>query len=257
MAPNKFENNIRETLENRTMAPSKEAWSKLSIKLDEHNKNKTAKPYWWLGIAASLAGLLLVITQLGNNDVIEEKPTIVNVPVENEIKQVTPKVIVPIDKETKKEAEASTHKKQKVEYKTIINEKRDVLKPDLNVQKTVVAVTQKQEKQAITPQEEPINNSQEALSFEDQKIKDIVAKVNTLKADNEAVTDAEINALLLQAQQEIRLKNIINESTGVVDANALLEDVEADLDQSFRSKVFEAIKASFSSVKTAVAQRND
>ena len=43
----------------------------------------------------------------------------------------------------------------------------------------------------------------------------------------------------------------------MVDAEALLENVEAELDQSFRNKVFEAIKSSYNSVKTAVAQRND
>ena len=48
-----------------------------------------------------------------------------------------------------------------------------------------------------------------------------------------------------------------NEKTGVVDARLLLENVEADLEKSFRDKVFEALKSNFNFVKTAVAQRND
>ena len=95
------------------------------------------------------------------------------------------------------------------------------------------------------------------LSFEEQQIKDVVAKVEAMKNNNESVSEDDIDALLMQAQKEIRLNNLINETTGVVDANALLQDVEADLDQSFRSKVFEALKSSYNSVKTAVAQRNN
>ena len=50
---------------------------------------------------------------------------------------------------------------------------------------------------------------------------------------------------------------MFNESTGVVNAHALLQDVEDDLEQSFRSKVFQALKENYITVKTAVAQRNN
>ncbi len=78
-----------------------------------------------------------------------------------------------------------------------------------------------------------------------------------LKSKNQEVTDEVIDALLLEAQKEIRFNKSYNNSTGIVDANMLLQEVETDLDQSFRSKVFDAIKASFGTVKTVVAQRNN
>ena len=84
-----------------------------------------------------------------------------------------------------------------------------------------------------------------------------MAQVKNLKDKNQEVSDAAIDALLLQAQKEIRFEKLYNKTIGVVDANLLLEEVENDLDQSFRSKVFEAIKASYGTVKTAVAQRNN
>ena len=43
----------------------------------------------------------------------------------------------------------------------------------------------------------------------------------------------------------------------MIDASDLLQDVEADLDQSFRDKVFKTLKSSYYSVKTAVADRNN
>ena len=98
---------------------------------------------------------------------------------------------------------------------------------------------------------------QKVLTFEEQKITEVVAKVEELKSKNQEVTDEVIDALLLEAQKEIRFNKSYNNSTGIVDANMLLQVVETDLDQSFRSKVFDAIKASFGTVKTVVAQRND
>ena len=85
----------------------------------------------------------------------------------------------------------------------------------------------------------------------------MVAQVQALKNENKVVTEADINALLVEAQKEIALNRLSQQTSGFVDANALLESVEQELDQSFRAKVFEAIKTSYNTVKTAVAQRNE
>ena len=50
---------------------------------------------------------------------------------------------------------------------------------------------------------------------------------------------------------------LIREGMKTVDANALLQDVESDLQQSFRNKIFEALKNSYETIKTAVAERNN
>ncbi|MCB0445367.1 MAG: hypothetical protein KDC68_06915, partial [Gelidibacter sp.] len=71
------------------------------------------------------------------------------------------------------------------------------------------------------------------------------------------ISDEAIDALLNQAQKEITLQKLYNEDVKTVDANALLQDVETDLQQSFRDKVFEALQTSYDKVKTAVAQRNN
>ena len=89
------------------------------------------------------------------------------------------------------------------------------------------------------------------------KLQEVVAKVQELKKANNTVSEAEINALLDQAQKEIALHKLYNESTKKVDANALLQDVEADLEQSFRDRAFKAIKLGYNYVKTTVAERNN
>ena len=62
MAPIKFEENIKNKLEKRTINPSEDSWAKLSNKLDEQEGKSNKKIVWWIGIAASLVGVFLVTT---------------------------------------------------------------------------------------------------------------------------------------------------------------------------------------------------
>lgn len=67
-------------------------------------------------------------------------------------------------------------------------------------------------------------------------------------------TETDVDALLKEAQQ--KLKHTTTEKDYAIDAKALLQDVEADLDELFRAKVFETLITGYKKVKTAVAQRN-
>ncbi|MEO8934553.1 MAG: hypothetical protein ABI295_09605, partial [Xanthomarina sp.] len=73
MAPIKFEENMKEKLEKRTLQPSTQAWDKLSGKLQADTKKASSKTIWWLGIAASFVGILFMVnvffttSRSGNN----------------------------------------------------------------------------------------------------------------------------------------------------------------------------------------------
>src|SRR5690606_9988326 len=95
------------------------------------------------------------------------------------------------------------------------------------------------------------------LTFEEQKIQDVVAQIQILKNNNTDVPESEIDVLLLNAQKEISLNQLYNNNKRLVDAASLLHDVEADIDQSFRSKVFEAFEDGFGTIKSAVVNRNN
>ena len=58
MAPLKFEEQCKEKLEKRTIAPSDAAWERLSAQLETQKKKR--KPGIWLGIAAGFIGILIV-----------------------------------------------------------------------------------------------------------------------------------------------------------------------------------------------------
>jgi hypothetical protein len=94
-------------------------------------------------------------------------------------------------------------------------------------------------------------------SFEDKKVTEVVAAIAEIQNKNNEVTEQEIDLLLKEAQRDILLNDIYNEQTKKVDASALLAQVEGELNQSFRDKVFEALKSSFITVKTAVADRKN
>ena len=232
MEQNKFNEQIKASLENRRLQPSTDAWEKLSNRLDVGAKKKHYNAFWYIGIAASIIGVLLVAMPFFNTKPVV--PAIVDTPLEKKIKHSevaveTIQVANEVSKSTK-----PIEQVDRVNNKSVLNERETT---NVATKTTVL--------------------QQEVLTFEEQKINEVVAKVEDLKSKNQEVTDAVIDALLLEAQKEIRFNKSYNNSTGIVDANILLKEVETELDQSFRSRVFDAIKASFGTVKTVIAQRNN
>ena len=241
MAPIKFEENIKDKLEKRTIKPSADAWQTLASRLETKNNKKKSPYYLWLGVAASIVAIMFIASQLfvNKNNTTIETPVIVNTNKET-IKKVESQNVLQkkdvltnnVEKESVKELNIKTPKSEKTE---------------------VAQLTKQKEEKTVLPKEVIVNKT----SFEDLKVQQVVAQIQGLKDKGESVTDKDIDALLDQAQKEITLQNIYNETTKTVDANALLQDVESDLQQSFRDKVFNALKSSYNTVKTAVAERNN
>ena len=265
MAPIKFEEQLKDKLEKRSIQPSQDAWNKLSDKLDEVEDKQNNKGFWWLGIAAEIVGLMLAITFVfkSNTEIVE--PTIVDTKKENVIdtevlqnKEVLKdnNILITDQKdETNSESTQSKNTKTQIDkapLKTIVNQKQEAIIKEADANSTAVANANTLE--TTKPNTE---KAIEVLSFEDQKVKDVVAQIQQLQKDNKEVTAEEIDALLEAAQKEITMQKLYNEATNKVDANALLQSVEDDLEQSFRAKVFDAIKSGYESVKTAVAERNN
>jgi hypothetical protein len=235
MEPNKLEKYIKENLEERTLTPSPGAWDRLSNRLDAkpHTKQRSLGVNAWLGIAACIVGVILLAIGFGNKDInLETNPVIVNNPQPINVEKSTDLKAIELDKS-----------------------KAPIIKEPTNVDQIFeIALTNIDEIEDTSA--ESISEMPNELTFEEQKIQEVVAEIQLLKDSNSNVSDSEIEALLLKAQQEIHLNKLYN-NKGVVDAALLLQDVEAELDQSFRSKVFEAIKDGFGTVKSAIANRNN
>jgi len=256
MEPNKFEESLRNKLKKRTVEPSKDAWNRLEERLDASKQKKTTS-FFWIGLAASVIGILLVVSQFFNSENIKSvTPVIVETP--NVISNDNPKEV--IVEETNDKVTLNKSETEKFPLKTYPPEAQQVVKASPYIQegKTIINNVASVENKDINEKDnQPVILKREALSIEDQKVHDIIAQIKILKENNLTVTDADIEALLQKAQKDIGTQHLYNEKTGMVDAKLLLEDVEAALEKSFRDKVFEALRANFNFVKTAVTQRND
>ena len=281
MAPLKFEENIRKKFEERTLQPSANAWTKLSKDLDNSDSKRKRSFNFYMGIAASVVGMLLVTVTVFNS--FENQigsPTLVDTDssvkegqmktgdvVTNENAQI--EVKVGVSEENKQENNIVD--KSKVNPSSLKNDTKLVVTS--KVVNTILPANQTtrpihnnfyNEKDSKTlgvrinsATENEKDSMPTTLTFEDSKALEVVNQIKKLKIENGTVSDAEIENLLKQAHKDIVRAQLYNKATRTVDADALLQDVEDDLEHSFRDKVFDGLKSGFRTIKTAVAERNN
>jgi len=261
MAPIKFEENIKDKLEKRTLSPSSESWSKLSERLDADEKKSKNPIFWWLSIAAGLIIMIAVSAHFfRSNDTENSLPKLVNDDSEveqledkdsnqNDIKSIELAIEIDVTEDDNKNSTIEREPKI-IDYKKVTNKK---VEPSTQL---VQNRNSKSENSESKKTEELNIDLQNVTS--DNLVKEAVAEaLNNLKSQNTTVTDKEIDSLLKVASKELFKEKLQKETTKTVDANALLISVEDEMGQSFRSKVFEALKDSYDTVKTAVADRNN
>ena len=258
MAPIKFEDKLKDKLENRSLQPSNDAWNSLADRLDKEDEKNGNTKFWWLGIAATILGVLLVTTQFYKNEInTKDLPTVVetNSKIQNEDEIAIEHIISDLDE--KEEGVEAINQIENVSIpNTTVNNTQQSIKKEKSVVKSNIsqdAVASLNEAKSKLEEQVPVK----VLTPEELKIIDVVAEIKKLNTDDSSVTNKEIDSLLKQAQREILKQKIYDETTKTVNADALLQDVEVELEQSFRDKVFEALKSGYGSVKTAVAERRN
>ncbi|WP_438422282.1 hypothetical protein [Aquimarina macrocephali] len=275
MAPLKFEEKMKEKLEQRAIQPSSDSWEQLTTQLDSVKKQKKeSKKIQWYSIAAIFVGVLILTSILMNQNPASKQNNIQFVDNSNEIikkentevvknKDTKQKVIEknnskvfeenPISNNTvtsslKKEKE--NLKKKNVTSEIIMHEGMTAKKMLGNRDYDTELAENDKNANTIKNKISPVDS----LIIED-KVAGVVAQIQELQKNNAQVTDDEINRLLLKAQREISTAKILKSST--VSASTLLQDVEAELDETFKQRVFEALKTGFQKVKTAVVERDN
>ena len=260
MAPFNLENNIREKLENRELNPSPDAWEKLEARL---GKNQPKKKYrGWYYLAASVVGLLLAVSVFLNRNTVE---------VENQIvfENVQPKdaihneiIIGPESVNSLEDEDENLSEKVETEKEPKPNEKK--LKPFPPQEESVIdKKIKKSEVLANLSKEENLRDAEKFIgnpiiddtNVFNTKVDEVIASVKSLQKKNEEITAEEVETLLRNARRDIQIQKIL--SSPKVDAAALLQDVEWELEKSFRDKVFDALGEGFQKLRTAISQRND
>lgn len=261
MAPIKFEEQLKDKLEKRTLLPSSDGWSKLSERLDADEKKSKNPFFWWLSIAAGILIMIAISAQFFSaNESKEVMPQVVEEKVieeqleAKEIKLNDTKAIELTSENSlaeKKENVSIIKKAQIIDYKK-------VTKKESKAETQLAELSGSNAKNSNTKQEGDILNKEVQDLLNEATLKNAVAEaLKEIKPENTSVTDREIDSLLKVASKELFKDKLKKEAIKTVDANALLLSVEDDMGQSFRSIVFEALKDSYKTVKTVVAERNN
>jgi hypothetical protein len=228
MKLSEFENISRETFHHRTIHPSENTWSKLENQLVKQ-KRKRRLQFVFRAVAASVVLIASIGLIVQNQTEVTPK----NQTVEISKPELSPEVKSP---------------------KTVLTtESRDKIEPKLNINPVAVTETINLKKEIEKPSEKP-----ESKNIIDQKVDEVVAKILDIQKDKATFSDAEINSLLTDALKDIKTQQLLNSTTGKVDATALLSEVEDEINNnSFREKVLLALRESYQTVKTAIVQSNN
>lgn len=240
MAPIKFEDSIKEKLEKRMLEPSTEAWNRLSEKLETNTERSSKKTYVWIGIAASLVGIfLMTYTFFKTSEVSNQNPVLVD----TETQEI----------ETLQSGKVNQEEQVFMEqpHMEVVGTLENVTKTNETKNESItysVKTTQVAQTESPKASQKILKNTLHEPLSRETEIAQTEIKEHPIK------TETDVDALLKEAQQ--KLKHTTTEKDYAIDAKALLQDVEADLDESFRAKVFETLITGYKKVKTAVAQRN-
>jgi hypothetical protein len=230
MEPNKLENQFREKLNNREINPSEAAWDRLDAMLsvaDPNNsgqaKQKPKRKFTWLYVAASFIGFFLISTVFFNQkeNTIDTKNN--NVVIENK----TPK------------------DRSKTESKSIKNE--------VDYSKAIL----KQETKPLVQTEKKAESNVKNQTIKSQQ--EVVAEIQPVKLNEPTVIN--LNAIpsdidsLLASTSKPNLDT--NKKSIKINSTNLLNQVDGELQLSFREKALNTITKKYKEAKEALVNRNN
>ena len=257
----KFEEEFKNRLEAREIEPSEGSWNKLQQELDDHKKSGNRR-FWWIGMAASLVGGILILSLVFKKDPIPDTPDIVNSPAKIEKNEISTPVI--ISSEEVKVASKVMTEPPKEEKNKLVPTHYGISKNSLKLTNAVAKVEVSthllpKKKHVSEVQSSKISDRDDLLKKEilTQDLGKVLAEISSAREKGNTVTDAEVDALLQQAAERISKEKKYTYNPKNINANALLQDVEMEMNDSFREKVFEILKEGFNKARSAVANRNN
>jgi hypothetical protein len=226
MEPNKLEKQFREQLNSREIKPSEMAWTKLDTMLSATEKPKAKFP--WLYVAASFTAFLLIGTAYFN---LQENP------IENQKNGVV--IQHPVAPKTG----------------SVLLDSVDVLKDKKEYVKHVVqkSVSKRNQTYMLKQDSSAVKNNLNQSQTTDVSIIDQKTEQEPISSQTNAVT---VDELFARVDKSARL-NKANPNLQVhVNPNQLLQQIDNDLEPSYRQNVFSKVADNFKAVKDAFVNRN-
>lgn len=267
-----FEKQFSRQLKDRELQPSQGSWEKLQGKLEQGEK-KRSPLYLWFGVAASMAGALLILNFVFGDPVVDTPPGIVNTEVEKteaspaEDPSSDSRVVLEEPEATKEKVDPFKFREEIVLRSTAteVANNAEVAGPGEPVK---AKASEKADILLAPSADEAVAAGSETLAEEDfgtrqitdaeidALLKDAIAEVSKELPQAREVTDAQIEALLAEARAEVRNEKILYQ-TATYDAGTLLQEVETELEHSFREQVFDIIRDGFRKTRNAVVNINE
>lgn len=243
----KFEKDFSEQLREREIEPKSGSWEELSARMNANEKGK--KPvYWWIGIAASLVGGILIISLLFHKS-ISETPGIVRAPAEEILREaMEPRQI---SQQNPASEEVSAPEKASGQPVETVFSKKEPLAGS-----TLASVGSAKE----SPNKENDQAQRDPELIVETKISEIpeewIAEASSKEEKKGNVSDTEVDALLAEAMTKISAERKAKYVSEIIDPKGLLLDAQLELELSFRDKVFDVLREGYFKAKTAVVNRN-
>ena len=229
MERNKLETQFKEQLNSREIKPSDRAWDRLDAMLTVAEKKKQKRGYAWVYAAASFAGFAFLgtffFTQTDKNATVERNEVVL----ENNQKDESKKealLVISLDSTSRKVVEISEAKKVK-------KNSRDG-SPTLKIQNQVAQ-----------------NSNPESLISIIEKRQ---TNQKTVQFDSSNTNEKSIDEMLASVKTVSKAENL--KTTVKVNPDALLSQVDGELELSFREKVINKVNRNYQTVKVVLANRN-
>ena len=228
MQSNKFDNQIREKLNARTIQPNAKSWDRLDAMLSVQEEKKPRKGFLWLYIAASFFVFFGLGVFLFNSDK--------NI----EINTQNP-VLVAVDKTI------DSVEKNKAEEILIESQQPVVVQNEINLSKSVNSIKEKT----------TIFNKSNSVQENDNKANPTYNLQPTTSSAYKYISPENLLAEVQNEKKNLSSESNVSKKPSVkIDANALLSKVEKELDESYRETTLDKLNKNFNAVKSAIVNRN-
>ncbi|MUV05146.1 hypothetical protein GN157_15635 [Flavobacterium rakeshii] len=235
MEPNNWEKEIKEKLNSRDIQPTDAAWDRLDAMLSVTEKKKVKPVRVWMYAAAGFIGILLTASLFFKVTQNQETVPVIN----NNINSFVVAPTAPLGTDS-------------ITIGNILdNNQKSVVKPATMVIQQSVANTQNpvKENPENRVKTKHINTQPGAIA---NNTSDLAVSGTPLSVP--LTPDMEAEKLLEETLLSVKLPK--EKPTVKVSANSLLNEVEDQLDNNYRSKTWQTITEKYNAVKTSVVNRN-
>lgn len=237
MEPNKLENQIREKISAREINPSASSWDRLDAMLSIAENKKPKRNFKWLFIAAGIVGFVFVGWFLLNQNDTTSEINNTNAVVESN-------------------TDAVNAIKEKEVEKPIFHTKESIpsIKNQKAIKNTAIAAvaTSKTALAKIKKGQDKATPSVKSETVDPESIAEVVPQ----KTEEKRKETVNSSALLAASDLNASEKTNQNKSKLKINANALLSQVDGEIELTFRQKTIKTISKKFESAREAIVSRN-